>query len=86
MSWLQASNALLPIDKRVKINFTHVWYSRFKNRFHLSFRRVDGESASADDAAISSAMPSLLQIFSTYEQRDIGNADDVGLFYRQVPE
>jgi hypothetical protein len=45
-----------------------------------------GESASADEAGAEKWSADILpQILSTYELRDVWNADETGLFYRQQP-
>lgn len=62
------------------------WLDRFKKRYGLSFRRVQSEALSADNDDIDAAMPRLLRIILTYAEKDVCNADEFGLLFRQLPK
>lgn len=61
------------------------WLTRFKVRHDIVGKTLCGESASADTSSasawISANVPTLLQ---DYAMRDIYNADETGLFLRDV--
>lgn len=71
-------------DRQLALNFSDGWMSRFKTRYGLSFRKVHGEALSADDDAIAALLPGLRVIIMSYDPKDVWNADEFGLFFRQA--
>lgn len=82
---LRMANAHLPEEEQIKLNFSNGWIERFKKRHNIRFRRVHGEAKSADDSAIRSEMPRILSLMNNFADKDIWNADEFGLFFRQPP-
>jgi hypothetical protein len=66
---------------------TDGWFSRWKKRENIVYRRVQGEQKDADVSAaeiwIQEEWP---KIVSEYSPDDIYNADETGLYYRALPE
>lgn len=58
---------------------------RFEKLFVLKLRCVHGEAMSTDLDAIVNAMPRINRIISNYACRDVWNAGEFGLLYRQTP-
>ena len=62
------------------------WLTRFKERRNITYRKQEGERASADHHAadnwITNTLPTLID---GYDKRNIFNADDSGLLYRALP-
>lgn len=77
------ANKHLPANKQLDLRFSEGWIERFKKRYGLCYRRVHGEALSADNAAITEHWPRLCRLMMTYEARDVWNADEFGLFFRQ---
>lgn len=82
---LEEANKHLPSEKQLQLKFSKGWVERFKKRFGLRFRRIHGEAKSADNEAIAKKMPCIHMLMMTFDARDIWNADEFGLFYRQPP-
>ena len=66
---------------------TDGWFSRWKNRHQIKYKRAHGEKASSDfpgarDWKIS-VLPKLLE---QYSAEDVYNADETGLYYRAMPD
>lgn len=78
-------NKHLPDGEILSLAFSCGWLDRFKKRYRLTFRRVRGESLDADQNAIDEQLPRILRIVATYSYKDVLNADEFGLFYRQLP-
>lgn len=76
-------NKLLPPTNQLKLKFSKGWIERFKKRYGLRFRRVHGEALSADNDAVSHQMPRIERIVMTFANKDVWNADEFGLYYRQ---
>lgn len=79
------ANKHLPDGEKLSLAFSRGWLDRFKKRYRLTFRRVHGESLDADENAIDEQLPRILRIVATYSYKDVWNADEFGLFYRQPP-
>ena len=77
------ANLHLPADQKLNLKFSKGWLDRFQKRHGLKFRRVHGEGLSADSAALATALPEIWSQVSEYETKDVWNADEFGLFYRQ---
>lgn len=80
---MNEANKLLGADEQLSLKFSKGWIERFKKRYGMRFRRVHGEAMSVDNVAIAHHMPRIKRIMMTFSARDIWNADEFGLFYRQ---
>ena len=63
------------------------WITRWKRRFNISFKKVNGEGVSCtpemDSPWKETSLPTLL---SKYDRKDIYNADEFGPFHQMHPE
>lgn len=82
---LDETNRNMPDTQKIHLEFSKRWMERFRKRYNLRLRRVQGESLSAHDVEMREKLPQLMHIISTYPERDVWNADEFGLFYRQPP-
>jgi hypothetical protein len=76
------------IAQRLQIeNFqaSNGWLESFKARHNINFRSLSGESAGADLEAAEDWKSKLNQVASEYPPENQFNADETGLFYRQMP-
>ena len=55
---------------------------KFRNRHAISFRTINGESASVDNSTMEEWTQRLLTILDGFNENDVFNADETGLFYR----
>lgn len=63
------------------------WISRFKERHGLSFKTVSGEAAVVDEAVSSDWRQTRLQsLLLEYSPADVYNADEMGLFFKCLPD
>jgi hypothetical protein len=62
------------------------WFSRFKQRYGLTFKRVCGEAKDADLSQISDWQERLQNILAEYKPKDIYNADETALYYKCTPD
>lgn len=72
-----------------KDNFvaTSGWLSRWKDRNAIVFKRLHGEKKDADEQGADHWIQNVLpEIISAYEENDIYNADETGLYYRAIPD
>jgi AcrR family transcriptional regulator len=69
-------------------NFTasNGWIARFKDRHGLVYKKLVGESAAVDSESTEAWLERLPSLLEGYEQRDIYNADETGLFYNVLPD
>ena len=67
------------------LQFSNGWLQGFKKRNGIRQQKLQGEAASANQAAIDEALPLLREICSNYPSERIYNMDETGLFYRYVP-
>ncbi|KAL4088995.1 hypothetical protein QTP88_024073 [Uroleucon formosanum] len=58
---------------------------KFKSRYNISFKVVCGESKSVDTETVVEWRIKVKQLISSYEPRNIYNADETGLFYKILP-
>jgi Tc5 transposase DNA-binding domain len=65
-----------------KIQFSAGWLQKFKARHGIRHRTLEGEAASADQAAIVNSMPLLRDRCANYPLERIYNMDETALFYR----
>jgi len=62
--------------------FSNGWLEAFKNRRDIKSYCRFGESGSTNMAVIEESLPQIRLTLDQYEQRDIYNMDETGLFYR----
>ncbi|KAL4153277.1 hypothetical protein QTP88_001110 [Uroleucon formosanum] len=62
------------------------WLEKFKKRHDLTFKKVCGESASFDPCISQDWKNELINLLVDYDDRDIFNADEPGLFYKCLPD
>ena len=63
------------------------WLRRFKLRYNVAWKKQHGEKQSADvDAAESWVEEKLPELIENYEEDDIFNADETGLYWRGLPD
>ncbi|KAF0688197.1 tigger transposable element-derived protein 6-like, partial [Aphis craccivora] len=62
------------------------WLEKFKKRHDLTFKKVCGESASVDTCISQDSKNELINLLVDYDARDIFNADEIGLFYKCLPD
>ncbi|XP_065196846.1 tigger transposable element-derived protein 4-like [Sycon ciliatum] len=63
------------------------WIERWKKRHGVSCKQIVGESASADHASAKTWLDTQLDpIRQDYDDKDIFNADETGLFWKMSPE
>lgn len=68
---LQETNNNLPDVQEIFLKISKGWMERFKKRCNLSFRRIHGETMSANNVSIREKMPRIMQLISTYAERDV---------------
>jgi hypothetical protein len=52
----------------------------------VTFKSLHGESSSVDLPTVANWLPSLRDVLSSYEPREIYNADETGIFWRMMPD
>ena len=62
--------------------FSQGWLQKFKDHHGIHQRKLEGEASSADEVAITNALPLLRERCSNYPFERIYNMDETGLFYR----
>ena len=62
------------------------WLKKFRNRHAISFRTINGESASVNNSTIEEWTNRLSTIIDGFNPNDVFNADETGLFYRATPD
>lgn len=62
------------------------WLQKFKERHHISYSSIYGNSLSAEQCIITEWLNKVKELISGYEERNIFNCDETGLFYRILPE
>lgn len=82
---LSAANAELPPERQISLRFSDGWLNKFKPRWGLRSFRIHGESGDADTGAIEVDLPPIHAKLKDYEDEDIFNADECGLFYKMAP-
>ena len=61
------------------------WLESFLSRHNIVFRTMTGEANSMDQTAVEDWKRKLISICEGYELKNIFNADETGLFYKQLP-
>lgn len=63
------------------------WLSRWKKRNNIVYKKASGEKASADIAMADEWKQTTLgELLNDYDEEDIYNADETGLYYRATPD
>ncbi|CAB5352778.1 unnamed protein product [Rhizophagus irregularis] len=68
------------------LQFSSGWLQGFKKRNGIRQQKLQGEAASADQTAITEALPLLREKCANYPLERIYNMDETGLFYRLEPD
>lgn len=62
------------------------WLQRFKRRFGLSWKCLNGDAAAADQSvALGWIENTFMPLMSRYEEKNVFNADETGLFFKCLP-
>lgn len=61
------------------------WLHRFKKRYNLSFKTVCGDESSVDESVVQEWLKKNKEKLDSFEEKDIYNADETGLFYQLMP-
>jgi hypothetical protein len=64
--------------------FSDGWLTRFKKRCHLRYHTFHGEAASIP-TSIHEDMKALRTVCSHYQEENIYNMDETGLYWRRMP-
>ena len=78
-------NISVPSELCTNHDISNVWLFKFERRNHFKSYRCHGDEGGADEEAIQREPPVLLQHLSSFCVNDVFNADEFGLFYRQLP-
>jgi hypothetical protein len=62
------------------------WFSRFKLRYGLAYKRVCGEGKDADLSQIGEWQERLQNILAEFSPNNIFNADETALYYKCTPD
>ena len=74
-------------DMGVTFNCSDGWLDRFKRRKDVTFRVISGEAHSAPQQSVDHWLKNELpKILLRYEEKDVFNADETGLFFKLLPE
>jgi hypothetical protein len=80
--------AALEISKElgnIEFKASNGWVEKFLARHDITIRKLTGESASADINGAKSFVESFETVYSKYDNVDIFNCDETGLFYKLLP-
>lgn len=61
------------------------WLDRFCKRHDINFKTISGESADVDEVSVQDWFTKLKLIIKDYDDKDIFNADETGLYYLAMP-
>ena len=83
--WTRFAN-LVGIPEEDRLKLSDGWLARFKARHSLKEFKRHGEAASASTESAETERQRIQELLAEYgvEPRDLFNADETGLFYRQV--
>lgn len=62
------------------------WLEKFQRRHNISFKAICGEEKSVDPTQVADWMKRLKPLCEGYEEKNIFNCDETGLFYRILPD
>ncbi len=63
-----------------------VWLDKLKRRNLIKFHKICGENSEIGDCICSEWKEKLIEMTSSYDPKDVFNADETGLFYRCVSD
>ncbi|GBN61852.1 Tigger transposable element-derived protein 6, partial [Araneus ventricosus] len=63
---------------------SNVWMEIFRTRHNISFKQICGEEKSVNPKEVTDWIGKLKSLLKGYDDRDISNADETGLFYPGV--
>lgn len=62
------------------------WLQRFKRRFGLNWKSLNGDAAAADQNVVLDWIENtFMPLMNRYEEKDVFNADETGLFFKCLP-
>ncbi|GFW03156.1 tigger transposable element-derived protein 4 [Trichonephila clavipes] len=70
----------------IEFSASEEWLTNFKKRNGIVFKKMCGESSSVDINVCSKWQNSLSDLIKEYEPRNIFNTDEIGLFFKCLPE
>lgn len=62
------------------------WLQKFKERHQISYKNVYSDDTSVKQSVIADWLSKVKELINGYEERDIFNCDETGLFFRILPE
>ena len=63
------------------------WVERWKKRHNITSRQISGESQSADHEGADNCISTQLKLIrEEFQNKDIFNADETGLFWKMTPD
>ena len=62
------------------------WLECFRKRHAISFSVISGESASVPENICDDWKAKLQDLISGYDQKDVFNMDEIGVFFRALPD
>lgn len=62
------------------------WLQKFKDRHQISYKNIYADPALLKDCVIREWLNNVKELIKGYNERDIFNCDETGLFYRILPE
>ncbi|GBN50562.1 Tigger transposable element-derived protein 6 [Araneus ventricosus] len=62
------------------------WLEKFRTRHNISFKQICGEEKSVNPNEVTDWIGKLKSLLKGYDDRDIFNANETGLFYRILPD
>ncbi|RAW27103.1 hypothetical protein PC110_g16499, partial [Phytophthora cactorum] len=82
---MKARDILRELCDAWDLAFSDGWLTAFKQRHCIRSRRLPGEAASADPAAVALGRQRLQDLTDLYEPKDIYNMDETELCYAMAP-
>jgi hypothetical protein len=68
------------------LTFSDGWLEKFKHRHNIKRRTIHGESGSANQTAIETELPELVETIEKFDPNDVFNFDETALFFRLEPD
>ena len=69
-----------------EIKFSVGWFTRLKQRFGISSKKLFGESAGADNEAVTLGRETAVRKIREYEPDHVYNCDETALNFEMLPE
>lgn len=79
-------NEQLPDNRKLMLQFSEGWLSKFKTCHSLQSFKTHGESGSTDNSVLEMELPPLVEKISCYPPENVYNADETALFYNAAPD